>query len=732
LRVGEWEVPAGDRNLSSDGSLVSFLAPAGVGQNLPVVLTRIDGLSTDVGFGVPTFSYATPVLASVSPAYALHGDYAASFVLRGTDLASSNDTLVGAWVGGVACGSRSVEVLSGHDVRVVCDAVPANAWAQSSTVRLDLADGKTYSFTGLVTVYARPTVSKLVPASGPTLGGTSVTITGSGFGREDGDVIDVWFGDRRATSVEVLDAATLSVTTPPGISSGRLVWVVLRTGAQSEPEPLWSYARPSVSSTVPSYAYLFAADSGALTVVGTNFGNGYADLESIEVQSSDGSTVACPAVALVWKSSTEVQCQSFGAALSALQAGFAQVTVTIGDQESVMARGDLFSLISIPVISFVTPTQGPTDGGGTVVTLSGFNLGRVAADLFGVWVGGVPAVSVTWDSETQLRFVLPPGAGGGLSVRVETRGGASQPNSVFRYNNPLVDSIVPDYALTGPEVLANFTIFGSNFGPSALADGSASFVDSATVGGSACAKVVFVSSTEVQCFGVNGTVWDGNEVQVSVAGLVSSSNRAFTPMGNPSVDIVSPDTAAVGAELLVLGSNFGNEASELVDITIDGVSCTQIVHRGPNAATCVVPPPRPEKAEQARDSPTILRGLSLLVHTLGPQQNPNRQALFAYTGSGEIPRNAPYGVVAWRDVGVSGSIRLRWFHTHLPEWAWNPTPERKDDAAIIRQFEPVPESFVVRYAGSVDALTNTTSSQVVLTDSVRIRKVLDTESMVTA
>jgi hypothetical protein len=54
-------------------------------------------------------------------------------------------------------------------------------------------------------------VTGVAPTSGPDTGGTSVTITGTGF---DSGVTNVTFGGTAATGVTFVNATTITATTP--------------------------------------------------------------------------------------------------------------------------------------------------------------------------------------------------------------------------------------------------------------------------------------------------------------------------------------------------------------------------------------------------------------------------------------------------------------------------------------------------------------------------------------
>src|SRR5207237_1003925 len=75
-----------------------------------------------------------------------------------------------------------------------------------------------------------PTISKLSVSHGPTAGGTTVTITGSGFSNASG----VLFGSVSAASYTVLSDTQLRVTAPPGMAGVSKVSVTNPVGASAD------------------------------------------------------------------------------------------------------------------------------------------------------------------------------------------------------------------------------------------------------------------------------------------------------------------------------------------------------------------------------------------------------------------------------------------------------------------------------------------------------------------
>ncbi len=86
---------------------------------------------------------------------------------------------------------------------------------------------------------------------------------------------------------------------------------------------------------------------------------------------------------------------------------------------------------SLPTVTAITPTSGPTTGG-TTVTITGTNLTGATA----VYFGNSKVTNVTVDSSTEVTATSPAGSAGTVDVTVKTRSGTSATSSAdqFTYN----------------------------------------------------------------------------------------------------------------------------------------------------------------------------------------------------------------------------------------------------------------------------------------------------------
>jgi alpha-tubulin suppressor-like RCC1 family protein/outer membrane protein OmpA-like peptidoglycan-associated protein len=186
---------------------------------------------------------------------------------------------------------------------------------------------------GTVTVTPPPTVASVSPVSGPAAGGTSLTVTGTGF--LSGASVTV--GGAACASVTVVSATSITCTAPAGAAGAQDV-VVTNTDTQSGTgSGLFRYvAAPSVTSVSPSSG---STDGGAsLTITGTGFLSG----ASVTVGGA-----ACTSVAVV--SATSITCVA-----PAGTAGAQDVVVTNTDGQLGTGSG-LFSF-EVPPTTTVTPT----------------------------------------------------------------------------------------------------------------------------------------------------------------------------------------------------------------------------------------------------------------------------------------------------------------------------------------------------------------------------------------
>jgi len=111
-----------------------------------------------------------------------------------------------------------------------------------------------------------PTVTGISPNSGPVSGGTSVTLTGTNFT----GATSVTFGENAATNVTVVDATTLTATTPAH-ALGAVSVIVTTPGGTNAANTLFTYADPEINVT-GNNVLITDGDSTPATEDHTDFG----------------------------------------------------------------------------------------------------------------------------------------------------------------------------------------------------------------------------------------------------------------------------------------------------------------------------------------------------------------------------------------------------------------------------------------------------------------------------
>jgi hypothetical protein len=354
---------------------ISATAPAGSG-SVTVTVTTPGGTSNGA-----TYSYvAAPVVNTLSPA-------------QGPSAGGNTVTITGTGFTGVTAvmfGSApaAFTVLSSTQITATA---PAGSGSVTVTVTTPggTSNGATYSYV------AAPVVNTLSPRQGPSAGGNTVTITGTGFT----GVTGVMFGSVSA-AFTVVSATQITATAPAGAVAPVAV-TVITAGGTSNAVLYYYLPLPTVAALSPSTGPV--AGGNTVTITGTgltlttavHFGSGAAT--AVTIVSDNQITVHAPS-----------------------GTGTVAVTVTTPGGTSLPGVGSpYYTYVALPVISALTPAQGPATGG-TAVTITGSNLGLTTSVLF----GGV-AVPFVVLSDTEVVATNPGGTPSLVAVTVTTPGGVS-------------------------------------------------------------------------------------------------------------------------------------------------------------------------------------------------------------------------------------------------------------------------------------------------------------------
>ncbi len=286
-----------------------------------------------------------------------------------------------------------------------------------------------------------PTITSVSPDSGPTTGGTLVTITGSGFT----GATAVTFSSASATNITVASDTEITAVTPAGTAGTAAVRVVTPIAQTAALYTYTAATGPTITSVSP--------DSGPATggTLVTITGTGFTGATEVLFRST-------PATNITVASDTEIT-----AVTPAGTAGLAAVRVVT----PIAQTAALYTYVAAPpTITSLSPDSGPTTGG-TLVTITGTGFTGATEVLF----RSTPATNITVTSDTEITAVAPAGTAGLAAVRVVTP--IAQSTALYTYvaAPPTITSLSPDSGPTTGGTLV--TITGTGFtGATAVMFGS--------------------------------------------------------------------------------------------------------------------------------------------------------------------------------------------------------------------------------------------------------------------
>ncbi|MEV0033900.1 IPT/TIG domain-containing protein [Nocardia sp. NPDC050793] len=239
-----------------------------------------------------------------------------------------------------------------------------------------------------------PTLTSISPTSGPVTGGTTVTLTGTGFT----GATAVFFGILPATSFTVNSDTQITAVAPIGLGT---VPVTVTTAGGTSNGVLYTYVLlPILLLLIPNSGPSAGGTTVTVTGVGLSGATGV----------SFGAT---PATSFTVVSDTQIT------AVSPAGVGTVPVTVTTAAGTSNGLPFTYGSVPAIPVVASISPNSGPSVGG-TLVILTGTGFTGATAVSF----GATPAAFYFVFSDTLIIALTPAGAGT-VPVTVTTAAGTS-------------------------------------------------------------------------------------------------------------------------------------------------------------------------------------------------------------------------------------------------------------------------------------------------------------------
>lgn len=315
---------------------------------------------------------------------------------------------VSVMIGGKSC--SSVNVVNIYTINCL---VPSSV-AGAVNVSVTRPDGQTTSAANFYTYRPSPVINSLAPATGAVVGGTNVTLTGTGFVAG----ATVMFGTASCIAPIVTSSTTLTCTTP-GYPSGAINVVVTNPDGQMSGPSIFTYMpRPILISASPNNAPI----SGGTIV--TFQGTGLENVQSIAFDGVLCSNLVNPG------SSTSVTCTT-----PVHSAGPSVITVISTDgQSSTFSSGFIFNLP--PTLSSININSGPLSGGTTVTIHGDGFMNGASVDFDGVQCGTVTIINAN-----TLTCITPSHSSGPKTVTVinpDTQSGNAP--GMFTYRQSFVST----------------------------------------------------------------------------------------------------------------------------------------------------------------------------------------------------------------------------------------------------------------------------------------------------
>ena len=410
---------------ASTSSSITCQIPAGSAGAANVIVVNTDTQSFP-STGAYTY-VAAPTISTISPT---NGKLAGgdTISITGTGFVSGATVKVN----GITCTSPSFSSAS----LMTCH-VPVNQSAGPYDVVVTNPDAQTGTKASGYTYNPFPTVASVSPTLGPNTGGTSVTLTGTGFLTG----ATVTLGGVAATGVTLNSSTSITVIAPAGSNGVDDVTVINADTQSGTLSSGYTYvAIPTISSIVPNNGKPAGGDS--ITINGTNFLVG-------ATVTINGTNCVAPSPTIL--SATQILCTT-----PAKTAGSYDVVVTNPNSQS--ATSSLgFTYNPAPTISSITPNNGSTNGG-TSVTLAGTGFLQGAT----VTIGGNNCSNISVASGTSLTCVTPAGSTGTVSTVVTNPDGQtfSLANS-YTYALPSADPVLSQVmasAANAPADISNSTV----------------------------------------------------------------------------------------------------------------------------------------------------------------------------------------------------------------------------------------------------------------------------------
>jgi len=544
-----------------DDNTLTCTAPAGPAGSLVDVRIQNDNGSNLLLNGFRFHS--PPTLTSVAPA---SGSSIGSLVINITGMGFEQD----AGVTSVLIGSQAAtDVVVVSDTMLTCMA-PSGTPGTSVDVTVSNANGSA-TLGAAFRYHDLPTLALIAPNHGSSLGGTQLTLSGSGFQSDGAGLNAVTFDGVPATNLVVVDDTTLTCTSPAGIAGGyATIELTNANGAVSMPIAFRYHAQPVLASASP----VTGRSSGGTTVL--LFGSGFtSDDAGAGLVTFDG----IPATNLMVFSNTAMLCDTpAGTRNAAVDISFSN------DNGTTTLSGAFTYTASTPLLSAVAPSIGSSLGG-TLLTLTGKDYLDPARGTTTVLIGGQPAANLVIVSDTTITVEVPAGTPGSMvDVVVSNDNGSTVLSGGFAYASlPTLSVLLPDNGSSrGGDVVL---LSGSGF--SAYGAG----INTVSFGGLPATLVTVLDDSTIQATTPVPVAMGQVEVSISNTNGTATLPSGFHYRQPPTLVFISElSGSSIGGESLTLtGFDFEALGFGTTEVLFDDIPATDVVVESDTEITCTIP-----------------------------------------------------------------------------------------------------------------------------------------------
>jgi hypothetical protein len=545
-----------------------------------------------------TYQQAAPAVTSLSADSGPEAGGAPAITIGGSNFSGSGFAATGVSFGGTAA---SFSVTNSSTISAT---PPPGSGLVDITITTSSTDGTSVetSATSAADTYVYapvPSVTNVVPGSGPTAGHNQVVLTGTGFESNNAPSASYAASD---IFVDTTDIATspcpgtptnpcFTVTSPTRITVGFMPPHVAGTA------DIRAQTSGGVSATSSGDQYIYqqlpavtgiSPNSGPVSG-GNNIGVSGSDLtgaSDVFVGSNDISTTPCAGIFPCFNvdSAVSITVQQ----LPSHSAVTVDITVQTPAGTSSITSADHYTYLPpAPTVTGAAPSTGPATGG-TNVTVTGTGFQGTGFSATDVFVGAVDistqcpgAPCFTVSSPTSITIpMMPAHAVGTVDITVETSGGisATSPSDQYAYEpSPVVTSVVPPAGvLIGGNTV---TVTGSGFsGATDVTIGPTDISVTPCPGSptNPCFTVTSTTHIVIEDFPAHGAATTDITVTTpfGVSQTSSADTYAYAPI--PTVTSLSPHAGVLQGGFSVNVTGTGFESSPNFSTTIVSVGTVAI------------------------------------------------------------------------------------------------------------------------------------------------------------